>query len=107
MRRLPASNLTQVLGWSVQDLVKKERGGKWVPRFQSVIHLFSDYKNHGTARRRGAGSTASVGEPDVDVGVAEAGVSGPLRANIVKAPRFSVRAAAARQYWQVIIILET
>ena len=58
----------------------------------------------GNARRRGAGSTASVGEPDADVGVAEAGVSGPLRANIVRAPRFSVRAAAARQYWQVIII---
>ena len=58
----------------------------------------------GNARRRGAGSTASVGEPDADVGVAEAGVSGPLRANSVRAPRFSVRAAATRQYWQVIII---
>ena len=60
-----------------------------------------DAGTRGVAARR---PTASVGEPDVDVGVAEAGVSGPLRANIVKAPRFSVRAAAARQYWQVIII---
>ena len=58
----------------------------------------------GNARRRGAGSTASVGEPDANVGVAEVRVSGPLRANIVRLPRFSVKVAAARQYWQVIII---
>ncbi len=63
-----------------------------------------DLSQRGNARRRGAASTASVGEPDAHVGVAEAGVSGPLRANSVRAPRFSVRAGAARQHWQVIII---
>ena len=36
MRPLPR-DLTQVIGWPANDLVTKERSGKWVPRFQSVI----------------------------------------------------------------------
>ena len=36
MRPLP-SDKTQVIGWPVDDLVKQDRTGKWVPRFMSVI----------------------------------------------------------------------
>jgi hypothetical protein len=39
MKTLPRdiSRLPEVIGWPAKDLVKKERGGKWVPRFVSVI----------------------------------------------------------------------